>query len=668
MPRRIALCRKRSPARSSASAPAPHELPALLRKAKFNDIKLSPTGEYYAASVPAGRKTSLVVLRRSDRKITASISIPGDRTHVEDFWWVNDERLVISPSEKFGDLEQPQLTGDLYAIDANGGKGELLVGQSLESEGPGTRIQPKRVEPVFAEVIDDLADDDKFVLIAVTPFSNDPFTRVERLNVYTGARSRVASAPIRNARFVTDNSGEVRFARGQDVDLIERLYYRDARGDAWKLINDSSQSGRSEAPLGFAEDDKTAYLLVEQANGPDAVVALDIASGERRELFRDDDVSPTMLLRARGTSEHGGIGMAGQGRPVGVGLMDGLPRKVFFNEKSAVATLYRRLEAAFPRHQVVVTSLTKDAGSALVVASSDRNPGDVYVFDAVKNRAELLLSRQDWLDPERTATSRPIRFKARDGLEIHGYLTAPVGGEAKQAPMVILIHGGPYGIFDAWGFDKDAQILAAHGYAVLQVNYRGSGNRGLAFMEAGRRQWGKAMQDDITDATRWAIAEGIADPERICLYGGSYGGYASLMGAAKEPDLYACAAGYVGAYDLELKYSVGDIRQSGSGETYLREWIGEKGTLASVSPNRLADRIKVPVFLAAGGEDKRTPIEHTEAMEKALRKAGKQVEAVYYPTEGHGFYKPENELEFYGKLLNFLHRNIGGRVPSTSAR
>jgi dipeptidyl aminopeptidase/acylaminoacyl peptidase len=176
------------------------------------------------------------------------------------------------------------------------------------------------------------------------------------------------------------------------------------------------------------------------------------------------------------------------------------------------------------------------------------------------------------------------------------------------------------------------------------------------------------MQDDITDATRWAIAEGIADPKRICLYGGSYGGYASLMGVAKEPDLYACAAGYVGAYDLELKYSVGDIRQSGSGETYLREWIGEKGTLASVSPNRLADRIKVPVFLAAGGEDKRTPIEHTEAMEKALRKAGKQVEAVYYPTEGHGFYKPENELEFYSKLLNFLHRNIGGRAPSTSAQ
>jgi dipeptidyl aminopeptidase/acylaminoacyl peptidase len=261
------------------------------------------------------------------------------------------------------------------------------------------------------------------------------------------------------------------------------------------------------------------------------------------------------------------------------------------------------------------------------------------------------------------AEVKPVSFKARDGLDIQGYLTVPVGSEARNSPLIVYIHGGPYNINDTWGFDQDAQILAAHGYAVLQVNYRGSGNHGRAFVQAGRREWGGKMQDDITDATKWAIQQGIADPTRICLFGASYGGYASLMGVAKEPALYRCAAGYVGVYDLPTMHSDGDIRDSGSGKTYINEWIGPKQDVASVSPTRLADRIKVPVFLAAGGEDERAPIQHTEVMEKALRKAGVPVEAVYYPTEGHGFYKLENEREFYGKLLSFFHRHLGGRAP-----
>jgi dipeptidyl aminopeptidase/acylaminoacyl peptidase len=223
------------------------------------------------------------------------------------------------------------------------------------------------------------------------------------------------------------------------------------------------------------------------------------------------------------------------------------------------------------------------------------------------------------------AAVQPVSFKARDGLTVKGYLTLPPGSDGKRLPMVVMPHGGPFGVYDQWRFEDDSQILAGAGYAVLQVNYRGSGNYGRAFRTAGARQWGGAMQDDLTDATRWAIAQGHADAGRICIYGASYGGYAALMGVAKEPGLYRCAAGYVGVYDLPTMHTHGDIQQRGSGETYLRRWIGERDALAAVSPNRMADKIKVPVFLAAGGEDQRAPIEHSEMMERVEkgRRAGR---------------------------------------------
>ncbi len=638
-----------SPLAVTAQSVVPYNVEDFIRKQKFNDIRISPTGEYYAATVPIDRKTALVIIRRADNKLLASMSIPGNRSHVDQFWWVNNERVLLSAAEKFGELERPQSTGELYAINVDGSKGEMLVGQRVQGEGPGTRIQPKKVENVAADLVDDLPVDDKNVIISVSPFSSDPYTRVEKMNVYTGKRLPITQAPVRNAAFITDNAGNVRFAMGTDIDFSSRIYYRDTAGKEWKLVNDTKQSGLGLSPLGFSADDKIVYLRAEHDQGPDSILAWDIASGERKEVFRDDDTDPSALYV--------------NGKIVGVEVMDGLPRKEFFEPQSRIAKLYRNLERAFDGENIYITSTTADENIALVLSVSDRNSGDFYTVDVTTNNAVHLLSRNDGIDPARTAQTKPIDFKARDGLAIHGYLTAPVGGEAKHAPLIVYIHGGPFFTHDEWGFDHDVQMLAAHGYAVLQVNFRGSDHYGRTFEVAGKREWGGTMQDDITDATRWAIQQGIADPKRICLYGASYGGYASLMGVAKEPDLYACAAGYVGVYDLPTMYNSGDVQTRASGESYIQTWIGPKEDIARVSPARLADRIKVPVFLAAGGEDKRAPIEHTEMMEKALRKAGVPVEAVYYPTEGHGFYKIENERDFYTKLLSFFHKQLGGRAP-----
>lgn len=619
-----------------------------VRRDAFKEIKISPTGEYLAATVPREDRTGLIILRRASGEVTASFALGRD-THVEDFSWVNDERVLMSMSEAFGQRDEPQLTGELFAVNADGSRLVNLVGYRVDSGGAGTRIKPREAERVAAYLVDDLPDDDKYVIVAIWPFTEDPYARAERMDVYTGRRNTVARVPVERATFTTDNQGVVRFARGAGIDNISKLYYRAGEREEWQLVNDEAQTRRVEIVLGFSPDDKIAYLQVEHPEGPDGVVAFDVATGERTPVFRDDDVDPWLVIHETGASRA----------PVGLALMDGTPRTVFFDDASADARLQRMLEAAFEGHSVLITSTTRDGRLALVQVFSDTNPGDFYLFDRETLNASRVISQREWLMPDEMAIMEPVKLEARDGLELHGYLTRPRGAPEGKLPLVVLPHGGPFGVFDTWGFSDETQLLAKAGYAVLQVNFRGSGNRGRAFHHAGARQWGLSMQDDVTDATRWAIDQGIADPERICIYGASYGAYAALVGAAREPELYQCAAGYVGVYDLP-RWVRDRGRTARSSRTWLNDWIGDEDSLAGRSATDMADRIKVPVFLAAGGEDKVAPVEHTEAMEAALRRADVPVETLYYRTEGHGFYDEQRRIEYYTRLLDFFARHLGG--------
>jgi len=226
--------------------------------------------------------------------------------------------------------------------------------------------------------------------------------------------------------------------------------------------------------------------------------------------------------------------------------------------------------------------------------------------------------------------------------------------------MVVLVHGGPYEVTETWGYDAEAALIAENGYAVLRVNFRGSGGYGNAFVEKGFRQWGRAMQDDLTDATRWAIQQGHADPGKVCIYGMSYGGYAALMGAVREPGLYRCVAGYAAPYDLAKMYKWGSIRRSDLGLEYLERVLGkDKQELAAYSPAQRADAIKVPVLLAHGRLDARVDVRHSQQLAKAMRKAGTPVELVEYPNEGHGLAIDADREDFYARLLAFLDAHLG---------
>jgi len=625
-------------------------LDAFIKKNQFNDIKVSPDGQHLAATVPLEDRTGLVILRRSDSKVISSFAM-GKNNHVSNFDWANKGRLLIRVAEKFGMLEEPMPTGEVLAMDLDEKAPFALVGyRAALGSSAGSRLGTSRNGATVAAIAMELIPgDERNVVVTVSPYDDkETWTRADRMDVYNGRRTTVARAPVKGSSFYTDNAGAVRFAEGSEYDNASKLYYRANDTAEWKLVNEETSSGRVESPIGFSADNRIAYLQVEQASGPDAIISYDTTTGDRKELLRDKFSDPTVVIRAFGSSEA----------PVGVLYMDGRPHTRFFDPQGPEARVYRMLEAAFPDDVVVVTSTTDDGKLALVSTFSDRDPGSFYLFDTETKKASYVQSRRSWVEPKNMARVKPVELKARDGVVMRGYLTLPPGKGERNLPLVIYPHGGPFGVFDYWTFDTDPQILAAAGYAVLQVNYRGSGNYGRSFSQSGAQQWGLAMQDDLTDATRWAIGQGIADPERICMYGASYGAYASLMGVAKEPDLYKCAAGYVGVYDL-VTLSAQDSRVSKRMDTFTSEWIGKGGGLAAVSPNRTAGRIKVPVFLAAGGEDETAPIEQSEKMEAALKAAGVPVETLYYRTEGHGFYTVEHRREYYTRLLAFLERNIG---------
>ncbi|WP_117309787.1 S9 family peptidase [Stenotrophomonas sp. G4] len=630
------------------------DLDRYLRQEAFADIKISPGGEYVAATVPIEAGTALAIYRIADMKMVGTFRPPRNN-HAHTFDWVSNERLLVGMAQKLGVLDRPAPTGELFGINANGKGGELLVGYRTAETGLGTNIKVKPAGMVAAFLTDELKDDDRNVLVAVTPFTDNAATQIERMDVSTGRRNAVARAPIAQAAFTIDARGEVRFAYGVGPDQKKKLYYRAGASSEWILLHDETLNPRNEAAIGFSADGRLAYLQVEQAEGPDVIVSWDPQSNERRTVLRDEIADPARIIHRPGTQV-----------PVGALFMGTTPRTRFFDETSEDARLYRSLETALGA-PVYITSSTRDGSTVLVESWSGRNPGDFYLYDTLGKRARHLISRSDWIDPAQSADVRAITLQARDGRPLHGFLTVPPGVPMRALPMVVVPHGGPIGVLDDGTYSTETQMLAAAGYAVLQVNFRGSAGYGRAHAQAARKQWGAAMQDDVTDATRWAIEQGIADRERICIYGASYGAYAALMGTVREPGLYRCAAGYVGIYDLPLMYARGDIQSDESGLIYLREWLGRPKDLVERSPVNLAAQVGVPVLLAAGREDQRAPVVHTERMEAALKQAGTPVQALYYKNEGHGLYNLANQRDYYGHLLAFLSRSLGGATAQVTA-
>jgi dipeptidyl aminopeptidase/acylaminoacyl peptidase len=304
----------------------------------------------------------------------------------------------------------------------------------------------------------------------------------------------------------------------------------------------------------------------------------------------------------------------------------------------------------------------------LVTFTTDNGPVTYWAWDRKAGKGIKLFSARPELEKYTLSTMEPISFTARDGLIVHGYLTLPPDAKLKNLPLVLNVHGGPW-YRDSWGYDGEAQWLANRGYAVLQVNFRGSTGYGKDFLNAGDREWGGKMHNDLVDAIDWAIKKGIADPKKVAIYGGSYGGYAALVGAAFTPDLFCCAVDIVGPSNLiTFLNSVPPYWATLQATFHKRIGHPENDAefLKSRSPLFKVDQIRIPMLIAQGANDPRVKQAESEQVVEAMKQKGINVEYMLFPDEGHGFAKPENRLKFYGAAEKFLAQYLGGRYEETA--
>ena len=334
----------------------------------------------------------------------------------------------------------------------------------------------------------------------------------------------------------------------------------------------------------------------------------------------------------------------------------------FFDEERE--QLQKNLEERLPGYEVVITNSSEDERKVLVRTSSDRSLGAYYYFNLDTNEFMKLADVSPWLNEEELAEMKPITYTSRDGLTIHGYLTLPKGLKPKNLPVVMNPHGGPWAR-DVWGFNPTVQFLANRGYAVIQVNFRTSTGYGRKFVEAGFKQWGLAIQDDITDGVHWLIEQGIADSKRVGIYGGSFGGYATLAGVAFTPDLYACGVDYVGTSNLFTHIKAFPPYWESIRAMYY-EAVGDpekdKELYEKISPLFHADKIKVPMLVAQGANDPFVNKAESDQIVEALKKRGIEVEYMVKDNEGHGFRNEENRFDFYRAMERFLGKHLGGKV------
>jgi dipeptidyl aminopeptidase/acylaminoacyl peptidase len=641
-------------AAAPASAKPVQDIKDFVSHPSYGTVKISPNGEYLAITVDRGDQDVLTVMQTSDLKIL-KVNVLPDKKSVGNFYWTSPNRLMFNAVKKLGGYAQPFATGEWFAVNADGSQARPLIFY-------GTRDATQRGKTVGMErfsLLDTLRGDDQNVIMQVSyPRSSEGAgTEVVRMDTISGRRTSLGRAPKENCSISLDASKLPRFAvcyssKDEEGEFDERteLYRRDDKG--WTLVNASKADGKHLDVI-TTSTNGTVYASQDDGKSPAAVGVLDTTTGGFKELFKDPVAEVSNYLWS--TDESTLIGVVTEAGAPAVKLVD---------ESHADAELYVSLANAFEGQMVDFSSYTQDGKKVIVSVYSDSNPGELYLYDRGTGQARFLMQRRPQLKKENMASVKPFNITARDGTKVYGYLTIPHGSDGRNLPLIVNPHGGPIGPRDNWEFNWETQLLASRGYAVLQVNYRGSGGYGKAFRDAGHTQWGQGIQNDIIDATQWAIKSGHADEDRICIYGGSFGGYSSLMAPIRAPGLFKCTFGYVGVYDIDMMFKRGDIPESESGQRFLRRTHGtDNKTWAENSPARRAGEVKIPVYLAAGARDVRTPPEQTELMNKALIAAGNPPEGMIIQSgEMHGFYAVDNRITLYTAMLDFFARHIGGHV------
>jgi dipeptidyl aminopeptidase/acylaminoacyl peptidase len=616
-----------------------------VRLAEYSDPKISPTGEYLGVIAPVNDQDSLVVIDLNAMQVSSVLRFVKG-AEVLYFYWVNDERIICSFGKK-----RPRKgailysAGEIFAMNADGRKKKSIFGyqSALPMNAAGI-------------VIDPLRDDHDNMLIAAYPFSRaglaDVTPKIYKLNVYNGVRKKQSPVPYRSSNFHVDGTGRIRVAHAVDDNFNSMVLYRDVGEREFRVLEELSHPNADVELLGMDSAGDRIYVADSRDGGPVGLSLYYPETGSVEQLWSNDKFDVLDLVWSADGSTV-----------IGVTYYADKLKYAFFDAAHSDARTIISLQKVFEDKELEILNRTRDGKHSIFRVGSSTSPDEYYLFNSEKRNVERLLGSRNWINPARMSTAKYFQIAARDGQKLYGYLTMPSNGNGESLPLVVMPHGGPHGVRDTFSFDTEVQVLASRGYAVLQVNYRGSGGYGPAFIKAGYRKWGTLIQDDIADATNWAIDEGFADRKRVCIAGASFGGYSAMMSAVRYPELYRCAIGELGVYDLGLMYEEGDIADRDIGVDYLRTAIGTNDAeWTRQSPSRNVESIKADLFIVYGKHDDRAPPAQSIAMTSALDDAGISYELFVMRDEGHTFASETDRAERYARILKFLDKNIGSGI------
>lgn len=615
---------------------------------------LSPSGRYLAAARRAedGKRTLIVVYDLNGTTANATGAVIPEAARVDWVEWANEDRLIIGLTELVRIANFPDIlpgTSRVLAMDRDGKRSTILFSD----------IPVKRFVQDLTQIVHPLPAEPNHILMGANDSSG--YYNLYKVDVTSGEAVLVERGNRATRRWLPDLQGKAR-ARwdGDSVTGRSKVFLRKGEGDDWDLVAEYDDRDLPDLNIiGFGDDPLTA--IVASRGGGDKYVLREYNIASRtygRVLLQNANVDV-------GAPEGGPIYDPFTTKLVGFSYLDDVWFREFFEPD------LQRVQVFMERHfqdssEVSPVSWSSERKRFVVRTSGPRNPASYFLLDTTKNAVTSIGRAYPNLPESELSEVFVIKYPARDGVKIPGYLTMPNGMGDKNLPMIVMPHGGPE-LRDYVQYDEWAQFLANRGYLVFQPNFRGSGGYGKAFTEAGHMQWGRRMQDDITDGVKALIKDGTADPKRICIVGASYGGYAALAGGAFTPELYKCVVSIAGVSDIPLMMT-DDRNTHGSGSsiyTYWKKWVGDPKVdgeqMKSVSPAYLADRFVAPVLLIHGTEDTTVRYSQSVRMDKALFKAKKQSKLVLIDGEFHSFFLASSRKKLFEELETFLGENLGNR-------
>jgi len=633
----------------AAQAAAPDATPAeaFFRNPAFGMSAIAPDGRHVAfLTGSATQRMQLAVL--DTENLTIKVAAGFTDYDIAFANWVNDKRLV------FGVTDSQTAVGDryrgtgLFAVDADGSELRALTVNARS----GGALQLGLYATMIGATHDPKSDDIFVVRPHITNLREADALDLFRVNTRTG-HVQLQDRPGKSFIWSLDEQDVPRATVTREGHQLA-FHYRDPASGKWtRLAEWDRVSGSGFFPAGFGRDG-TMYVASRSHRDTTAIYRYD---------FARHSIEAEPLVSTQGYDFNGNL-LIDQTGVVGVRYWTDGQATLWFDPR--LKEVQAKIDALFPGTINTITIPYRgEVPIVMVHVFSDVQPGMLLLFNTKTEKLVRLGTAMPAIDPHKMAHRELVHYKARDGLEIPAWLTLPPGAKsARKLPMVMLVHGGPWVRARPWSWDADSQFLASRGYAVLEPDFRGSTGHGWRHFRASWKQWGLAMQDDVADGARWAIAQGTADPSRICIAGASYGGYATLMGLVNDPDLYRCGIDWLGVTDVELMYSISWSDASEDFKSYgMPELIGDPDKdaeqLKATSPLQQAARIKAPLLLAYGGSDRRVPIDHGTKFRNAVQKTNPDVEWVEYREEGHGWLLVKNRVDFWSRVEKFLDRNIG---------